>query len=165
MSFQSRMSMFATSGPLCRRPGVYYADGGSVCLNEEALDECKIEEIVVAVNINGDDLVDEKGIRFQQERSEMYRDPLGTRMDVVGVCFDERNSDSMKSRTFPLEEVTLYSEMIVGTENQRDVGRCISYRIPGNLQKDGKYELGMKFTEYQFTKSKRVNWIYILIKF
>ncbi len=31
------------AGPYCRRAGVYYADGGTVCLNEKSVDECKID--------------------------------------------------------------------------------------------------------------------------
>lgn len=78
------MTSVTNAGPYCRRPGVYYADGGTVCFSKTGLDECKIEEVVTAVNINGDDVVDENGIGFKQEESEMYKDPLGTRMDVVG---------------------------------------------------------------------------------
>lgn len=76
---------------------------------------------------------------------------------MADVCFDENTKDYLKSRTFPLVEVPLYNDMIVGSEKQREVGRCISYRIPGNLQKDGKYELGMKFLEYELEKSNRVS--------
>lgn len=130
-------AFYATSGQLCKSPRWDLPQSGN----------CKVEETIVAVNLEGPGHTDSiTGIVFQAESEIKNTEPEGPR----NTSFIDEKLFGGNSQDFPL-----YENYVTGAKTDASSGKCLSYSIP--LEKDGVFELTVKTLEpVHFTLGKRV---------
>lgn len=91
-------------------------------------------------------MVDERGNSYQEEDRSMFEDPHRIR---------QQKSKSISIGGVSGETEKLYQSWIVAKDSKRQIGRCVSYKIP--IEGDGLYEMCVNMAEYQFKQpGKRV---------
>lgn len=128
------------SGVICKNP----------VTSEEEQGNCQIKETVIAINLNGDRHLDQRGITYVSGKDVAATDPD----KILSSGKLEKLDD--KDKPVPAGDEVLYTTYISGENAKKDGKRhCISYRVP--IRIDGNFELNIKSVEIRYdSKGQRI---------
>lgn len=125
----------------CSHPNSFYGYGGTICFNQDKPPlhkrNCRLGEVILAVNFNGDNFTDLQGITYQADTVVLFLDPEG----IVSFGY----LDDLDILGIPEHDVPLYSGFMWSLNLIRDLkvtSPCVTFTIP--ISKDGHYELTIK---------------------
>lgn len=124
----------------CRRRKTFYSHGGVLCRNLHEAGNCKVAEVALAVNLNGNAYTEANGITYQADHQVPFYDLDSTRStrrsrECIGVIQEERQ---------------LYCNYIEAISSKAGGNRCLEYYVP--VGRDGSYELIIKMGEFMHDK-------------